>query len=70
MNEKLRPFIEQAIENSLFEPFNPAVAIGENDVRALPVVVFEEFAQLLIQECSQFTDPGVKVFLFKHFGIE
>lgn len=29
-----------------------------------------KFAELIIQECSQFTDPTTRVFLFKHFGIE
>lgn len=29
-----------------------------------------KFAELIVRECAEFTDPGVKVFLFKHFGIE
>jgi hypothetical protein len=30
----------------------------------------EEFAELIVRECAEFTDPGVKPFLFKHFGVE
>jgi hypothetical protein len=29
-----------------------------------------KFAELIIEECSQFTDKNSRVFLFKHFGIE
>jgi hypothetical protein len=28
------------------------------------------FAELIVRECAEFTDPGVKIFLFKHFGVE
>jgi len=30
----------------------------------------EKFAELVVRECAEFTDPGVKPFLFKHFGVE
>ncbi len=30
----------------------------------------EKFSELIIRECAEFTDPGVRIFLFKHFGIE
>ena len=30
----------------------------------------EGFAKLIIKECAEFTDPGMRPFLFKHFGIK
>ena len=30
----------------------------------------EGFAKLIVKECAEFTDPGMKPFLFKHFGVE
>ena len=30
----------------------------------------EKFAESIIRECANFTDPGMKPFLFKHFGID
>jgi|TARA_R110000782_G_scaffold5972_5_gene20671 hypothetical protein len=29
-----------------------------------------KFAELIVKECADFTDPGMKPFLFKNFGIE
>ena len=30
----------------------------------------EGFAKLIVKECAEFTDPGMKPFLFKHFRVE
>jgi hypothetical protein len=30
----------------------------------------EKFAESIVKECAEFTDPGMKPFLFKHFGVE
>jgi hypothetical protein len=30
----------------------------------------EKFVELIIRECDEFIDPGMKPFLFKHFGVE
>jgi hypothetical protein len=31
---------------------------------------FKKFAESIVKECADFTDPGMKPFLFKNFGIE
>lgn len=30
----------------------------------------QKFAELIVKECGQFTDPKTRVFLFQHFGVE
>ena len=30
----------------------------------------EKFAELIVRECAQFTDSGIRKFLLKHFGLE
>lgn len=29
-----------------------------------------KFAELIVQECSKFTDPVTRKFMLKHFGVE
>ena len=31
---------------------------------------YVQFAIMIIRECDEFIDPGMKPFLFKHFGVE
>jgi len=31
---------------------------------------FEKFAELIVQECGDFTDPVTRNLMMKHFGVE
>lgn len=33
-------------------------------------VDLDKFAELIVRECAQFTDSGIRKFLLEHFGIE
>lgn len=63
MNKRIKELAEQA-----------GASIEENTL-AFPVVFgemedFEKFAELIIKECSEFTDPVTQKLMMKHFGVE
>jgi hypothetical protein len=64
MNKKLKDLAEKA--GLSYMPSNyPDMA----DLYKGADFELEKFAKLIIKECAEFTDPGMRPFLFKHFGI-
>ena len=54
MNERIRELAEQALENSLFEPIEPTVTVGEGENKVtIPLVFAEKFAELIVRECIE-----------------
>ena len=52
MNEQIKQLTVQALENSLFEPIDPTVTVGEGENKVtIPLVFAEKFAELIIKEC-------------------
>ena len=78
MNERIKEITVQALENSLFEPIDPTVTVGEGENKVtIPLVFAEKFAQLIVKECanraSWAQDTGEKDIggeVLKHFGVE
>ena len=58
MNEKIKELVDQSGLYIAYD--NRAVTNGE----------IEFFAQMLVKECSNFTDPITRNLMLKHFGIE
>ena len=57
MNERIREITVQALENSLFEPIDPTVTVGEGENKVtIPLVFIDNFAKLLIEECARICD--------------
>ena len=67
MNERIQQLAEQAtIKTSYqYQTWGDRIATGHKEQFDK-----EKFAELIVRECAEFTDPGVKPFLFKHFGVE
>jgi hypothetical protein len=61
MNERIQ---ELAIESKLIAPeYN-----GFDHTRLS--IAQQKFAELIVRECAQFTDPDIRKFILKHFGVE
>jgi hypothetical protein len=57
MNERIKQITVQALENSLFEPIEPTVTVGEGENKVtIPLVFIDNFAKLLIEECARRCD--------------
>jgi hypothetical protein len=57
MNEQIKQITIQALENSLFEPIDPTVTVGEGENKVtIPLVFIDNFAKLLIEECARICD--------------
>lgn len=61
MNNKIKQYWEQGTET---------VVPRDGDYSSVSSDQIKKFAELIVKECAEFTDPGMKVFLFKHFGID
>jgi hypothetical protein len=79
MNERIKEITVQALENSLFEPIEPTVTVGEGENKVtIPLVFAEKFAELIVRECAdvcqQFGNGGSGYTLSseirEHFGVE
>jgi hypothetical protein len=62
------------MNNRIKEPYYSLMykaSEGWNDHlwQVLPEVL-QKYSESIVMECAKFTDPGMKPFLFKHFGIE
>ena len=52
MNEQIEELARRALENSLFEPIEPSLSVGEGETKVtIPLVFVEKFAELMIYEC-------------------
>lgn len=59
MNDLIKKFAEQAVEQSLFEPIKPAITVVEGDNKMIiPLVFVEKFAELIIRECATVADDN------------
>jgi hypothetical protein len=75
MNDRIHEITVQALENSLFEPIEPTVTVGEGENKVtIPLVFAEKFAELIVRECAEVaykrsvhSGPSD---IFKHFGVE
>jgi hypothetical protein len=57
MNERIKEITVQALENSLFEPIDPTVTVGEGENKVtIPLVFIDNFAKLIIEECARRCD--------------
>jgi hypothetical protein len=57
MNERIKEITVQALENSLFEPIEPTVTVGEGENKVtIPLVFIDNFAKLIIEECARRCD--------------
>ena len=57
MNERIKEITVQALENSLFEPIDPTVTVGEGENKVtIPLVFIDNFAKLIIEECARICD--------------
>jgi hypothetical protein len=57
MNERIKEITVQALENSLFEPIDPTVTVGEGENKvSIPLVFIDNFAKLIIEECARRCD--------------
>jgi hypothetical protein len=76
--EAIHKITVQALENSLFEPIEPTVTVGEGENKVtIPLVFAEKFAELIIQECCSairlndvFFGGKFQGAILKHFGVE
>lgn len=58
MNERIKELYDQATE------------YYSNGYVDCPELNEEKFAELIVKECSQFTDPITRKLMMKHFGIK
>jgi hypothetical protein len=56
MNKRIHEITVQALENSLFEPIDPTVTVGEGENKVtIPLVFAEKFADLIVRKCIEST---------------
>lgn len=49
--ELIKQLAEQALKNSLFEPIEPSLTVGDGENKVtLPLVFMENFAKLIVKE--------------------
>ncbi len=86
MNDRIHEITVQALENSLFEPIEPTVTVGEGENKVtIPLVFAEKFAELIVRECAmivegfeitqevaldEYVDYEASSVLKEHFGVE
>jgi hypothetical protein len=79
MNKRIHEITVQALENSLFEPIEPTVTVGEGENKVtIPLVFAEKFAELLVRECGNIAfehwalthDTSSQEAILKYFGVE
>jgi hypothetical protein len=78
MNKRIHEITVQALENSLFEPIEPTVTVGEGENKVtIPLVFAEKFAELLVRECADVVryyyirgEPIMSCNITRHFGVE
>lgn len=61
MNERIKELMEQASSNACYDEPNQ-VSLFNKEIEA--------FAELIIQECANFTDPVTRKLMMKHFGVD
>ena len=61
MSNKIEQIWEQGTET---------VVPRDGDYSSVSSDQIRNFAELIVKECAYFTDPVMKVFLFRHFGID
>lgn len=78
MNEQIKQLTVQALENSLFEPIDPTVTVGEGENKVtIPLVFAEKFAELIVEECADIVkyyhsrnETVTPRQILQHFGVE
>jgi hypothetical protein len=79
MNKRIHEITVQALENSLFEPIEPTVTVGEGENKVtIPLVFAEKFAELIVRECGNIAfehwalthDTSPQEAILKYFGVE
>ena len=63
MNKRIDNLFGQALDESISETWT---TLNPTQLTKLK----EKFAELIVQECGNFTDPITRNLMFKHFGVE
>jgi len=66
MNERIKEFEKQAFD-AVWDVENDSIGPGTH---FRPDGFEQKFAELIVKECANFTDPVTRNLMFKHFGIE
>lgn len=64
MNERIRKLMEEVVRVDI-DPDS-----GMETIYTCDPEDFEAFAELIIQECANFTDPVTRKLMMKHFGVD
>jgi hypothetical protein len=62
--------VELAKEHLLHEKYNGDGDVIEGDYYEFDSEELQKFAELIIRECGNFTDPVTRNLMLKHFGVD